>query len=331
MLNSFQAPAMNPDAAAHPPDSDPAKGDGPAREPRPGVHFSQGGSVASGVMPPMAAAMFVLMAPMLLMVVPAVVILAADRMLGLPRGLEWAIATALIIGAVVIAGPKLARAYRRGTDIKGLPLAADPTVRVNVICWNDQRAELEPLEDIAFEPEQFRAWLPDRAIAPHAQRLGWIAYAIAMGSFWLLERFDPVFRQLSAGAIIVVGLIVLVYIFRKPTYVRVMPGKVEIRRYPMFAKPSGSTPPDVEAVNLRDQTVVLDFRRGAVMAGPWTQGDVPALTPDYRVKEWRSPALRTSLIPDRDRAERMLYLATISTAPSFDMDDTPRSGSSPVI
>jgi len=272
-------------------------------------------------MPPMASAMFVLMAPTLLMVVPAVILLAADRFIALPRGLEWAIATALIIGAGVIAGPRLLRDYRRGADIKGLPLAADPAVRVNVVCWNDQRADLEPLEDIAFEPEQFRAWLPDRAVAPHAVRLGWAAYILGMVSFWILERADPVYRHLGGAAFLIAGLAVLLYVFRKPTYVRIMPGKAEIRRYPVFARRTDTAPPDIETIDLRSQSVVLNFRTGAVLAGPWTPDDLPGVGRDWRV-QMKRPAFRTSLMPERERAERLLYLAAISTAPTFEMDDT---------
>lgn len=297
------------------------------------VHFSQGGLASGAGLPPMAATVAALLIPQLLLFALPIVVLVGDFLPWLPRGLQWAAASFLLIALACVSFPKLLHAYRRGTDIRGLPLDMDPDARVNVVCWNDQRRELEPLEDIAFEPEQFRAFLPDRL--PERGPLSWlrtnpqtfnVAYGALVLSIVLLPQLlAPQVAGAGVITMLVVALTVSLFLFRRPTYLRVMPGRAQILRYPLW----GSGGPDIETLDLRAQPVRLDVRTGRLYLGPWSKQDLPRVDAGWNLRSPKAPAVRTWAVRDRAAAERALYLACISTAEPSPMDDLPE-GASPV-
>lgn len=150
----------------------------------------------------------------------------------IPAPVIWAMAT-LLLGLIAWnRGLSFLRHYRRGNAESRLPFEPDPRYRVQVHCWSDQTSDLQLITTDAFEPEQFRALLPDARWIDITRPFNWTwPWAIVWIYFQVLlnSKLD-VLTDIG----IAVGMAVLLWLFRLPTYVRFVPGRVEILRYPIL-------------------------------------------------------------------------------------------------
>lgn len=296
----------------------------PARENR--VHFCQGGLATGGGVPPLGAMLPVFL-PHILAVLVAGFLVIADPLWPswVPREARVAAASLAVLALIAIALRAFWLAYKRATDIAGLPMALDERARVNVSCWNDQRKALEALEDTAFEPEQFRTFLPGTTSNPSAQwhRRRQNAISVVLPA---LISLPIVFTTISGNGlpVLVAWSIAIVFVawrYRKPTYLRVFPGRLEVRRYPNF----GLGTPSVETIDLRHPPVRLDLKLNALHVGEWTADSLPKVAAGGKIYDPQPEDTRTvRLWPifGQRRAIELIYRAIISTAeaPAHELD-----------
>ncbi len=137
---------------------------------------------------------------------------------------------ALVVGAVLWNRIlHAARTLKRNNDISSLPFAPDERYRVRVVCWPDQVEDLKTIPADSFEPERFRAILPDAKyidLTRPAQRVSSI-FGIPFGYFNMLVIAPPWVTLVVAGVVAVISI----YLFRLPTYAHLSPGTLEIIRY----------------------------------------------------------------------------------------------------
>ncbi|MAY75537.1 MAG: hypothetical protein CMJ31_12650 [Phycisphaerae bacterium] len=269
-------------------------------------------------MPPVFIAMLPALLPVLLVAVPLVLLIALDRFPWMPIAARVMVVVVVCVAGLWLAVGPMVRGYKRGTDVRGLPLAMDEAARVNVSCWNDQRRELEPIGDEAFEPERFRiliptpypAWLSNRVSAGRLRMIQSQAMSI-LGSFLYVPAFlghgwlSVWFLALAAP--------VVVYAYRKPTYLRIVPGWVDILRYPIFG--GADAQPEIKRIAVGQLPVRLDLKSHALRVGPWTKDQVPKIVGTNAISV--DPALFTLPlwpIVGRHEAIRAIYRACVSTA-----------------
>ena len=301
-------------------------GEDAANTPR--VHFSQGGLGTGGGTPPAAAALAPMLIPMGLIVVPIGLLAMLDRFPWMPFPARITLVVVLVLAAFWLVVPRIVKAYKRGNDIRGLPMALEPETRINVICWNDQRHELEPtLDDVAFEPEIFRARLPDKLPEPIARfrrekpTAARNIQGFGTAVLWLLFYLPLVLNTAAWAGLVVlaVTLLVALWFFRRPTYVRLVPGRLDVLRYPTFG--GANAKPETDSIDRRTEAVRLDLKNGRLFVGDWCRDTLPQVrgtNPD-RI----DPAKHTVslwLIADRNAAARAMLRACISTA------DAPSAG-----
>jgi hypothetical protein len=265
---------------------------------------------------------------------PIVLIAAIDRLGITPPWLTRLAVSALVVALLWGLGRLAIRAYRRGMDSMALPLRADPAARVRVVAWTDQARELLTVDRAPFEPEEFRAFLPDRAPGWFRERraaVGTTGWNTVMPLVWYIPvlvmitsgrgAVDPIWAVPALGlAFAVVG-----WLFRRPTYVRVTPGTVEVLRYPTLGKGE----PDVTRIDVASHPVVLDVKSGRLVAGPEAFAE-PNAKPDSKTEtdtgtseaepskaEPAPPAeptrsLNLAMVLRRAEAVRAIYAACIS-------------------
>lgn len=149
-----------------------------------------------------------------------------------PPPIPWAIST-LLIGAITWNRlSSFIRSYRRGNSESSLPFEPDDRYRVQVHCWADQVSQLETITADAFEPEQFRALLPNDRWLDITRPINW---TWPWGLVWGYFQFLSITKSEIVAAIgITLGTILVLGLFRLPTFVRLSPGRLEILRYPLF-------------------------------------------------------------------------------------------------
>lgn len=150
----------------------------------------------------------------------------------IPPPIPWAISTLLIAAITWNRISNFIRSYRRGNSESSLPFEPDDRYRVQVHCWADQVHQFDTITADAFEPEQFRALLPNDRWIDITRPINWTwPWGFVWGYFQILfiTRSDVV-----AGIGLALGAIVVLLLFRLPTFVRFSPGRVEILRYPLF-------------------------------------------------------------------------------------------------
>jgi hypothetical protein len=126
------------------------------------------------------------------------------------------------------------RTIRRNNDVSSLPFSPDESHRVRVICWPDEVAALRAVTADPFEPERFRAVLPDARLLD-ITRPG--RFAAAGSAPWLVMQLLFIHPALFAVAA-AVGTAVALYLLRLPTYCRFSPRRLEIIRYaPLSTRP----------------------------------------------------------------------------------------------
>ncbi|MEM7621904.1 MAG: hypothetical protein AAF235_01730 [Planctomycetota bacterium] len=296
------------------------------------AHYSQGGLGTGGGAPPVFAAMAPLLAPMLLLVVPIMVLTGLDRFPWLPMPARIAVVVVLVVGAIWWAAPRVKKSYRRGTDITGLPMAMDQDARVNVICWNDQRKVHEAgLADVDFEPEQFRAWIPDRPpawltrLGRERPKLVHHVRGVGISGVWCAVYLPLVFGvPWIALFFIAIAGGVAVWAFRRPTYIRVVPGRCDVVRYPSLGSVRSAS--DVESIDLRSEPVRFDLKNRTLRVGPWSRETLPKVVgtnPD-RIDPAKA-SVRLWLVHEPEAATRALLRACVSTADAPSAEDLDRA------
>ncbi len=161
-------------------------------------------------------------------------------------------------------GIHAARMLRRSNDISSLPFAPDERYRVHIICWPDELGTLQAIESSPFEPERFRAFLPDAAfldITSPSQRL-WSLLPLPLASMHLLAHVP--FWVLVALACTVAAIVG--FLWRLPTYARLSPNRLEIIRFPW----NGTKPRDTQVFTLDGPVSISTKGFGSIA---WTDSD----------------------------------------------------------
>ncbi len=306
----------------------PALGAKPTLTPRsPQACFTQGSQLHHAT-PSGLIAIAPVLAMLAVLGLPVVLVTSLDRLGLLPPWLTRAAVTLLILAVLYALYRLAARAYRRGMSSVELPFRADPTARVRVVAWADQALDLAPIPDAPFEPETVRAFLPDkgpawwrrmesRARPGSVSTLGTLAWMVPIwvvifGSSFVDSPFVVAGFALAA-------LSVAIFLHRRPTYLRVQPGRAEILRYPTFAGPRAT--PDITTIDLGAHPVLLDLKSGVLLVGPRAHEPppLPGQATERKEPDPDEPAterLTLWLIPDRRAAVRALYAASICTTPA---------------
>ncbi|MEM1330663.1 MAG: hypothetical protein AAGG07_08900 [Planctomycetota bacterium] len=187
------------------------------------------------------------------------------RVTWLPPELRYALLSVLTLGVLWVYGKACLKGYRRGTDTGGLPLKPDRSHRVRVGLWADQIEPVKQIEDTPFEPEVFRVWMADelpgpiRRLLKKAPGLRVLTVLFCVFTMLLLISADRV-GPIPGGVMAATAVIVALYLHRKPAYLRIVPGRVEIMRYPLFR--TGA--PTIRVLDLRSGGVFVDLRGGSI-------------------------------------------------------------------
>lgn len=279
------------------------------------LHVSQGGPDSAAALPA-----HIALAPVLLMAVAVGAIIGFGAFDGLPVALRLSILTPLVIVALWLVFRPVARDWKRGVRAAELDFEPDLSTRVRVICWPDQAEAFGSLEDEAFEPELFRLWIPQRPPRPLARWMARHPQAAASlrGMIWFLPVLLVQLADLLPGWIVPVALTLLLaeglfalWLIRKPTYLRIVPGRADLLRYPMFGRAS----PDAERLDLRSGPVWINARARTLavedaepLAGWFDLGR------KARAAKPRGRTVRFGLTGQDDRILRTLARAAISSA-----------------
>jgi hypothetical protein len=261
-----------PGAPSHPPATPP-----PRR-----VAFTQGGLRGGGGQVSVTAAII----PMFMMWGSGAAVAAffgLGRFPWLPPGVRAAIVTAIFVAALYFLFRLAVRGYRRVNNSIRLPMEMDPGADVNVICWPDQKAELErdlPEEGTvgAFEPEVFRVWITRRT--PMAVRIltrkgrtrevfRVLALVIVLQLFFVGIAQNWVAREPMIAVVALAAVSPFLWSFVSPAYLRVVPGRVDVIRFRPGLFGLGGTIAGVERIGLRDRPVRLDMKRRELLVGGW--------------------------------------------------------------
>lgn len=187
----------------------------------------------------------------------------------------------------------MVQAYRRAGDLSSLPYGPDERYRVQVHCWADEVEELGRVTPDAFEPEQFRAVIPDRRLIDLTKPVNWTWPWVVI---WVLVHFAFSSRSvLVASAVGVLMAFGALWLFRLPTYLRFTPGRVEILQYPVFRSAS----PRKQAFGLRGRVSVSAKGAGKL---------------DWLDEQGKPRVLRMFMVFDRRHALRAALAAALSDA-----------------
>jgi hypothetical protein len=146
--------------------------------------------------------------------------------------------------------------------------------------------------DVPFEPRVFKASCPLTVYA----NLGWV-----LGFMFLMSTFtiSILHREFVYAFVALLSMIVVIVLLLRPTYFRVVPGRLEVLRFFFLRR----WPRSVDSYTLRQAKIVADLRRGMVVIA---EGDLGS---EYAI--W--------FMPDRNRFVHSLFLAAISTQPVPDL------------
>lgn len=209
--------------------------------------------------------------------------LALEQFVLVPIEVRVAVLTLAAIGVLWLLGREVVRAYQRGISIAPVPHKPDAAARINIALYADQLPKLLPLrEDEVFEPEVFWTFRPSVPSTP------WKQEAPAPGdaersTFWsranpwwvlVLVAWITTMQFVPSGwvqntVVLAAGVVVLAVLFRRPTHLRVVPGRVDIMRQPTLGLSWGlGLRPSVESIDLRGSRVLVDLRSGQVILDP---------------------------------------------------------------
>lgn len=203
---------------------------------------------------------------------------ALGRFAWMPAGARAALVTSVFVIAAFLLFRMAVRGYRRVTRSIKLPMEMDPSADVNVVCWPDQKDDLEDLIPEAgvagaFEPEFFRVWIASRR--PRAERmlsrsghrrevLRVVVIVLTIQGTFSLAAFGIVPWELIVGVAAAALLTPFIRAFVVPTYLRVIPGRVDVVRFRLMRSVAS-----VERIDLRDRPVRLDMKRKELLVGWW--------------------------------------------------------------
>lgn len=225
----------------------------PKTDPQPTPHFSRGGPAET------AAGTVWLLVDLVLPVAVFIVVLITMR--AMPFFIRqhihpvwWFAIAALAAGTVLWnRGLHAVRTIRRNNDITSLPFAPDESYRVRVVCWPDQVDQLRTITADAFEPERFRAALPDARILDLTRPAQFAAYFGGVPALLLqLSFIHPALTLVCTS----IAALATAYLFRLPTYCRFSPGRLEIIRY----APISTRPVHRQVFDLSSGTVTISTR-----------------------------------------------------------------------
>jgi hypothetical protein len=277
-----------------PPVPAPTAGATPARR---SVHFSQGGIRSGGASASPAAALI----PVFLLGGAALAFagyLSLGRFPWLPLAVRATLVSALFLVVMTLLFRAAAHGYRRVMTALRMPMEMDPGADLNVICWPDQMAALEPLlpppgDAGAFEPEAVRVWRAKRtSLAARLQtKRQQVRFGIMTSAFVVLIQlgvhlgvrgyidFTPVL-----GVVGVALLVPVAWGFVRPMFLRIAPGRVDVVRFGWFG-----ARPTIETHSLRGRPVRLDMRRKELLIGGWDERQPDAERPETRDGPPESP------------------------------------------
>jgi hypothetical protein len=139
----------------------------------------------------------------------------------------------------------------------------DDAYRINCVGHPGDLGDCGPLEDVSFEPHIFPAllsgWLSGRAIAVSAMVMvgaAAVLYALA-SAVGLATEYAYVPFYFWAG----MGIAVYASTWLWPTYVRVVPGRLEVMQFSSMR----GRPPALHRYSLRSARILTDMRRWAVI------------------------------------------------------------------
>lgn len=243
------------------------------------VHFSQGGLKGGAGQPALGAILIPFIIAYGWVVVPIVFISLAGTG-GVAAVARFAAITLAIIAGLVLGIRVIAKSIGRSNNAAKLPLDMDQSADLNVVAWTDQAEHLKQVTAAEFEPEVFRVLIASRrsrarkrgdqhAYLRQTLAVGTII-AITLGGMVILDRFIlPYLPGTIPGASVIVAASLaaaglLAYLFIHPTYLRFVPGRLDVLRYTWFGGP-----PKVESIDLRNTIVRLDARRRELLIGGW--------------------------------------------------------------
>ncbi|TVQ63390.1 MAG: hypothetical protein EA378_02035 [Phycisphaerales bacterium] len=260
--------------------------------------------------------------------------LALDQFVLVPLAARAAVLTVVVIGVLWLLWRQAARAYRRGVSVAPVPHKPDPTARVNIALYADQLNRLLPLRDEVFEPEVFwRLGVPVSGVpedagsddagassrSAQAARFGTVLQVLWVAACVAVMIFLP--SGWVQTAVLVGGAgIVLAVRYRRPTYLRVVPGRLDIMRQPTLGLGWGlGLRPTIESIDLRTPRVLVDLRSAQVLLHPVYDRHPGPLATDaqreaYRVRAARQRILNLGTTPSREAAMLAIARAAASSA-----------------
>jgi hypothetical protein len=199
----------------------------------------------------------------------------------------------------------LFRLYRAKSKYEPGEWRSDPSYRVRFIGPREAYDRLGPIEDEAFEPELFYAFLAARLTK--GQIAVWVMTTTA---FYVLMFFSGVTNFAMMGGLVFwtpfsLGMIATALLW--PTYIRVVPGRLDVLAYPIL----GSGAPALHSYDLRSMQVIA-MPMGVVRLFE-KQDDQDGEEEAKAVK--KALVLTTSLPWDHRRYARAVLRGAISTAP----------------
>jgi|GEM_PF-2000836 len=335
---------MEPATDTHerPPEPSEQLGQAPPGPLPPGVHLCASAFPISADGAPAIIALI----PTILLVLVAgsyVAWVALARVHGIPHEIGAAALTILTIAILWWVGKQAVRAYRRGVTLPPVPIRPDPSARVNIVIDAEHLAQLTPLRDDPFEPEIFRTFRAD-ALLPSApgrsqipgsavfrptppparrdliERSGGVWGFLPLMIFPALAFFPNTYTpHLFMGATF---LVFTLYLFRRPTYLRIVPGRVDILRMPTL----GFGTPHAESLDLREPVLVDVRTRQLVLRPvyeryPGDKASEPAKA-EHAAKVARQRIVSFATTPRSEAAMLTIARAAVSTAepPELPMD-----------
>ncbi|TVQ63393.1 MAG: hypothetical protein EA378_02050 [Phycisphaerales bacterium] len=175
------------------------------------------------------------------------------------------IATLLPLGVIGTYFAAIWRMHRHGrAHDPALSPGPSPDAPINIALHPNQLAALLPLRDEAFEPEILTLFIPARAsvlyrntlreaLSPAVFSLGIVA---AFTVAWVVLDFGPRMLLSPVGAVLLLLMVSATWCFRRPLYVRVVPGRVDFMHTGAFGFGKLRT----ESFPLRDHPIRLDLR-----------------------------------------------------------------------
>ncbi len=250
---------------------------------------------------------------------------------------------ALHLVAFGVLGGKAFRTYFRSTSLAPVSKKPDPDSRVNIALYADQRRQLLPLRDESFEPMMFRVL---RSSLPMTSRKGGSKVSKSADVSSILSCVNPLWLLLLMAwgvpmsfmtpgwmqtlAILALGGASLALLLHPRTYLRVVPGRVDIMRVPTLGWGVGPRP-SVESIDLRGSRVLMDLRSAQLILDPVYDPPPGPLATDAQRDEHRARAARQRLFhfgtaQNRETAMIAIARAAVSTAEPGDLPNDKLAG-----